>query len=348
MGFFSSERYNYKKVITVTSQFKNRFDADRLSDQTRQLAKSTYRYGGVLSLVTSFLLLGLVIYGFLIAWKARFPWYVGAVLILLALIRLFVGILAWVKMAAFDSSVPEAPQGGGAGKLAHSVQRVAEGRSRYKMYRALEFSLLLMGLGLFSFFLNIPWMLGAFFLLIALVVPFIQMVEVRRIASVDVTKVDTGRGGPLALEADEILLDRIPGILRYGIKSGGYEVMGKGKASTPENALLITNKAIWVLTVPLPGSGQIVAGTDISVWQWQTAYEDIRKGLESLVASLPLDQVLQQNRGKRLMGWGEIRSVEGKTQRLALILVGEDGKKYSYAFRQTEDFEKVKRIFGLS
>ena len=331
----------------MKSRFEQRFEADKLSDQTESWAKGSYSFGGSLSSVTSLILLGLVVYGFFFLWKGRFPWYLGASLTVLAVIRLFVSILALVKMAAFDAAPPQDLPGGGAGKLAHSVQRVGEGRARYRLYRAFELSLLLIGLGLFSFFLAIPWVLGAFFMLIALVIPLIQMVEVRRIASVNIMDLDQAGREELALESDEVLLDSVPGILRFGAKSGGYEIMGKGKTRSPENALLITNKAIWVLTVPLPGSGQLVAGTDISVWQWQTGYEDIRKGLESLVMTLPLDQVLQQNRGKRLMAWEEIRQAEGQPHRLALILVGVHGQKYRYAFRQEEDFEKVRQIFHL-
>lgn len=331
----------------MRSRFEQRFEADKLSELTGQLAKGTYRFGGSLSLVTSLIFLGLVIFVFFFLWKGNFPWYLGASLAVLAVIRLFVSILALVKMATFDAAPPQDLPGGGAGKLAHSVQRVGEGRARYRLYRAFELSLLLIGLGIFSFFLAIPWVLGAFFILIALFIPFIQIVEVRRIASVNIMDLDRAGREELALESDEVLLDSIPGILRYGAKSGGYEIMGKGKTRSPENALLITNKAIWVLTVPLPGSGQLVAGTDISVWQWQTGYDDIRKGLESLVTSLPLDQVLRQNRGKRLMAWGEIRQAEGQAHRLALILMGADGQKYRYAFRQGEDYEKARQIFGL-
>ena len=331
----------------MKSRFEHRFEAGKLSDQTERWAKGTYSFGGSLSSVTSFILLGLVVYGFFFLWKGRFPWYLGASLTVLAVIRLFVSILALVKMAAFDADPPQDLPGGGAGKLAHTVQRVGEGRARYRLYRAFEFSLILIGLAIFSFFLAIPWIFGAIFMLIALIIPLIQLIEVRRIASVDIMDLDQTGREPLALESDEVLFDSIPGILRYGTKSGGYEIMGKGKTRSPENALLITNKAIWVLTVPLPGSGQLVAGTDISVWQWQTGYEDIRKGLESLVTTLPLDQVLQQNRGKRLMAWGEIRQAEGQPHRLALILTGADGQKYRYAFRQEEDFEKVRQIFHL-
>lgn len=332
----------------MSFKFKHLFEADKLSDHSRQLAKTTFRYGGIWALITSILILGLVVYFFFIAPNDYFPWYVGVILIILAVARLLVSTISFRKMAAFDIPDPHVVEGGGAGKLAVSVQRIGEGRARYKLYRALEVSILLIGLGILIYFLGLPWVLGAFMILVALFMPVLQVIELKRIASVDVRRPDGGEEERVEIGDGEILLESLPGIMRYGWKSGGHEIMGKGKSIAPENALLITNKAIWVLTVPLPGSGQVVAGTNISVWQWQTAYQDIRQGLEYLVSSRTLEELLHRNRGKRLMRWEEIKHVEAKPHRMTLLLVREDGEKFGYVFRQIEDFEKAKRALRIS
>ncbi|MFZ5642949.1 MAG: hypothetical protein ACOY46_05090 [Bacillota bacterium] len=84
-------------------------------------------------------------------------------------------------------------------------------------------------------------------------------------------------------------------------------VLGTGKVLTPENALIITNRAIWALTVPLPGVDKVVSGSDIGGWQWMWAYKDISDKLQEMLMTLPLDEVLKQGRAKRLMGWEELK-----------------------------------------
>ena len=79
----------------MSFKFKHLFEADKLSDHSRQLAKTTFRYGGIWALITSILILGLVVYFFFIAPNDYFPWYVGVILIILAVVRLLVSTISF-------------------------------------------------------------------------------------------------------------------------------------------------------------------------------------------------------------------------------------------------------------
>ena len=134
--------------------------------------------------------------------------------------------------------------------------------------------------------------------------------------------------------------------MQYG-KTRSVAVLGTGKVLTPENALIITNKAIWVLTVPLAGVDEVVAGTDIGKWQWMSAYQDIINGLQEMISTLPLPELLKQGRAKRLMGWEEIKDAKTLPFTQAISLAKANGKKFGYAIRQKEDYQRAKKIFKI-
>jgi len=73
---------------------------------------------------------------------------------------------------------------------------------------------------------------------------------------------------------------------------GGYAVLGTGHVHATENALVVTDKNIYAVTVPLAGAGKIVGGNDISLWQWMLAGKKIREKLESILASGNLQSAL--------------------------------------------------------
>ncbi|NLA26037.1 MAG: hypothetical protein GX878_01430, partial [Firmicutes bacterium] len=116
----------------------------------------------------------------------------------------------------------------------------------------------------------------------------------------------------------------------------------------PENALIITNKAIWALTVPLAGVDKVVAGTDIGKWQWMSAYQEIITTLRGMISTLPLHELLKQGRAKRLMGWAEIKEAKTLPFTQAISLTRTDGKKFGYSIRLEEDFQRAKEIFKIS
>lgn len=332
----------------MKSKYDDLLKADKLSRMTQQVADKTVRYGGINRLITSLLLVGLVVYFFLIRFRDSFPLYAGIILLVIALLRLLVNVVSLVKMRSEAFVAPDPPDVSSADAFAMTTQRVGLGRARYKIYRSIDFALLLIGLGVLVFFIGLPWYLAAALFVLAAVLPILAIIEMKRIASIDLTSPVGGDWEPLEAERDEIFLDSIPGALRVGLSAkSSTSVMGKGKVGSPENALLFTNKAIYALTVPLMGGDQMVAGADIRIWQWRTAYPDIRDGLRDMITSLPLEEVFKKGRAERLMGWGEIKNITAPPQRLDLSLYRADGKKFRYAIRQMEDYNRVRGILRI-
>lgn len=231
-------------------------------------------------------------------------------------------------------------------KIAAVIQKTALTGTFLRLKKALGVSAFLVLLALFFIYLGVPWYFCAVMLLLAVAITGVEAMSLKRAAAV---KLDAHEEGPseaaIELEPGEHLLETIPAVMQYG-KTRSVTVLGTGQVLTPENALVITNKAIWALTVPLPGADKVVAGTDVGKWQWLNAWQDIAAKLREMLSSLPLEEVLKQGRAKRLLKLEELKAVKTIPFTFALSFITANGRKYSYSVRVKEDYEKAKTILG--
>lgn len=228
-----------------------------------------------------------------------------------------------------------------------AVQRAGVAGGFYRLVKALGFAVLLIGLALFFFYLKLPWYIGAVMIAVAVGAVLFEVIFLRRTAAVDLSAPSGADSEVAELEPGETLVDSIPAVMQYG-KTRSVAAMGTGKVLTPENALLMTDKAIWALTVPLAGADKVVADTDIGKWQWISAYREVIDGLQKMISTLPLDELLKQGRAKRLMGWEELKGAKALPASQAISLTRADGKKFGYSIRLKEDYERAKKIFKIS
>ena len=56
---------------------------------------------------------------------------------------------------------------------------------------------------------------------------------------------------------------------------------------------------------------------------------------------------MKQGRAKRLMGWDEIKNVKTLPFTQAISLTRTDGKKFGYAIRLKEDYQRAKEVFKI-
>lgn len=228
--------------------------------------------------------------------------------------------------------------------LAQSVQKIGITGAVLSLVKSLGFSAFLIILALVFTWLGVPWYFCALIFLLAAAIIAMEIAAIKKAAAV---KLDVpNEAGPAAIEVEpeEHLVHAIPAVMQYG-QTRSVAVLGTGQVLTPENALLITNKAIWALTVPLPGADKVVAGTDIGKWQWMYAWQDITDQLNKMLSSLPLEEVLKQGRAKRLLKLTELKVVKTLPFTFALRFIGNNGKKYGYSVRVKEDYEKAKEFF---
>jgi len=200
-------------------------------------------------------------------------------------------------------------------------------------------------------YIGVPWYICIGVAAVALLFFVLSIIRYLRISAAVSDKADAGEtkaeAFDISLDPGEFLVDTIPAVMRYG-ETRSVEVLGTGKILTPENALIITNKAVWAITVPMPGQHQIISGADAGKWQWMAAYEEIADKLNKMTASMTLQSLLEQCRAKRLMRLEEIKRARTLPMTYAISLMSSDKRKFGYSIRTKEDFLKAKKIFGIS
>lgn len=229
-------------------------------------------------------------------------------------------------------------------KLAQTVRTVGLAAETVRLVKTAVFSVILLLLAAVTLLAHFPWYVGAVIAVVAAAILFIQILTVKRMAAVDLQQPNLPPPGQIPLEPGETVSAVIPGVMQYG-KVRSYAVLGTGKVIKPENALLLTDQAVWALTVPLPGADKVVSGVDIGKWQWMAAAGDVDAALQKMLDALPLEEVLQQCRAVRLMAFSEIERVSFTPISHGLILESKDGRKYSYTIRQKEDYLRAEQLF---
>lgn len=239
------------------------------------------------------------------------------------------------------------PQRGTRGdKLAATVQQVGVARGIGSLVKTVIFAVILAVLALIFRFIGVPWFIWTGMLFIAAAVVALDVMTLKRTARVDLATLNKPVPENVELETEEYLVDTIPAVMQYG-KARSTSVLGTGQVHTPENALLVTNRAVFALTVPLLGADKVVSGTDIGMNQWMWAFKDISSKLQEMIEIMPLDEVLKQCRAQRLMGLEDIKEARTYPFTQNISLKRKDGKKFGYSVRVKEDYLKAKEIFKI-
>lgn len=142
---------------------------------------------------------------------------------------------------------------------------------------------------------------------------------------------------------NEKVISYIAGIMNAGGFTD-WSILGKGKMFHPETTMIITNKRLLLIAVPLPGAGQVIGTTNISIWQLILARKDIEKKLKEMLSSMSLRQIMNSNEKNYAINLADIKKVK-LTIFKKLIIITRSGKKYKYYIRDKNDQKRVKEIF---
>lgn len=229
-------------------------------------------------------------------------------------------------------------------RLTRRIRAIGLAGGFFRLFRTLILVLLLVGLSILSFCFHLPWPVSLLLLFIALCLVVIDILVLKRFLAVDL---EAPYGlEEVRIEPDERIEAVIPAVIRQGIIRS-WSALGAGQVMQPENALLVTDRSIWAITVPLEGSDRVLADLDIGKWQWLHGYREIRETLSAMREQLDLKTVLELGRGHRLMGKEEVREVRGQDLSQILTLVRQDGRSYRYAVRLKEDYDQARKFLQI-
>lgn len=141
----------------------------------------------------------------------------------------------------------------------------------------------------------------------------------------------------------EKIIATISGIMNAGGLTE-YSFLGKGKVFRPENAMIITNARIILVLVPLPGAGEVIGSTNISLWQLLLAKKDIENKLKQMIRTMTLQQIIKSNPANYFIDFADIQKAKISFLLKNLVIKTKQGKTYKYSIRDKADREKAKEI----
>jgi len=220
--------------------------------------------------------------------------------------------------------------------------------SAFAIVKWLILDIVLIALVLFFILVGLPWYFGAIIIIFPIILTILQIIKTKRIATALQSTTTTYPSSSLSdmqVIPGEKIIDFIGGIMAVGFTGRGFEWLGKGEMAFPQNALIITNKRVIFITVPVPGAGKIIEGTHIGMWQWLLAKKDIEDKLKEMLSSQPLEKIFQCHPKNFFIRFEDLKKVKMSGFQRKITFITKENKKYSYSFRDKKDFEKAKKFF---
>ena len=198
------------------------------------------------------------------------------------------------------------------------------------------------------YLINIPFYIpliftGFFFILIVS-----SIIELRRIKGINLVNPlkenNSKKSLPVKINKDEEIILPIFGIMKTSVdlKSAlepfGISFLGKGKVLSPENSLLITNKRLLFIQVPMTGGDNIVGETNYVTNNFFYNKKELLTNGEELLRTQSLPQILQLV--KKEISYEEIKTVILKENKL--IIEKTSGEKFGYFFMEKEYLNIIK------
>lgn len=153
----------------------------------------------------------------------------------------------------------------------------------------------------------------------------------------------------IQIDPGEKIVDSIGGIILLGWQRRFKElvpVVGVRKTYTSENALILTNKRVLFITVPIPGVEMATNELYFPDAQWLLVVNEIKEKLKAMIKKQSLKEIANANENNYDLELSEIEKLEFVTSFfIPFIQFRANGKTYFYAIREKESLEKAKQMF---
>ena len=198
------------------------------------------------------------------------------------------------------------------------------------------------------YLINIPFYIPLIFTGFLFILIVSSIIELRRIKGINLVNPlkenNSKKSLPVKINKDEEIILPIFGIMKTSVdlKSAlepfGISFLGKGKVLSPENSLLITNKRLLFIQVPMTGGDNIVGETNYVVNNFFYNKKELLTNGEELLRTQSLPQILSLV--KKEISYEEIKTVILKENKL--IIEKTSGEKFGYFFMEKEYLNVIK------
>lgn len=195
-----------------------------------------------------------------------------------------------------------------------------------KSVPALEFLPIAIALACVLWFLGLPAWIVAIFGGVPLLLFVVSVIEVYRIQQIQMTPL--AAASPASAEKEFQPGEQVEGA-SFGLmnlKQTGNAVMGVGKTSDAENAIVLTNRCMVFIQVPLAGGNNILGATSFNYMNVMLNRPQLIAEGKKLLAAGDPQKIVQYT--EKAFSYEDLETVSVKNKKLEFRTRG--GKKYQY------------------
>jgi hypothetical protein len=153
----------------------------------------------------------------------------------------------------------------------------------------------------------------------------------------------------ISLDSNEQIKSHISGVNKTGSEIvSPFKRFGVTTTDNPENAIIITNKRLDFIYVPLAGANQNINGFNINAVDSLLAQPDIEKELTSMLNTMTLLEILNSSPYNFSINFTDIIKVMTSDFEHEITFQTRDKQNYSYRINNKDDFIKLKGMFVTS
>lgn len=201
------------------------------------------------------------------------------------------------------------------------------------------------------FFAKAPLLLALGVGFVFLIFLFLAIIRIKRLSSVNLSgqleAVNKKQRDP-SFYRDEVILSVVYGVLREASKGSlvrGYALLGVGKVKSPENAIIVTNKRIIFIVVPIFGGNNLLDGVDFNMYNFMLNPKKLKEKGQELIASTTPDQIVNLDKNNFDLDINDINEIKAKTKFRQYILFKTNKENYKYSIRNKEDLVNLEITF---
>lgn len=152
----------------------------------------------------------------------------------------------------------------------------------------------------------------------------------------------------IATAADEELILAVAGIFRNGDRNISYNPLtGSEKITGTENALLLTNRALYLIYVPIgtnPQTGDYQMNT--GMMEYMLNQKNIRATLDQMLTTQPLNQIINSSPMNFVFQTSTIASISIRQFTSTIKIKTSDGKELNYAIREKSELTALEQALS--
>jgi hypothetical protein len=156
--------------------------------------------------------------------------------------------------------------------------------------------------------------------------------------NVSVISHSTAETGNLQVDPDEIIIESVSSIKHVKWALGNSNIEGLQVDHHPENALLMTNLAIWLMRIEQPGNEFIRSGKENTNAGMQFAEND---RLNQMITTMTLQDILNESITIAQIPFANIKSIKTSDAMRSISITDRNNIKNIYSVLQYQEYEKA-------